>query len=118
MLYLENSYDQFTFASTVTDWITVTDTESAAASGNSGLGTRVWTPLKEAVRLWAALPGNDLAEFDENGDGCVPLSLSLFVLVPCPLPPVPLLSVACVLVGVLAGCTASARRPCWPGCAR
>ena len=55
MLYLENSYDQFTFASTVTDWITVTDTESATASGNSGLGTRVWTPLKEAVRLWAAL---------------------------------------------------------------
>jgi M6 family metalloprotease-like protein len=81
MLYLENSYDQFTFASTVTGWITVTDTESAAASGNAGLGTRVWTPLKEAVRIWAALPGNDLAEFDENGDGYVPSGpLSLFTL--------------------------------------
>jgi hypothetical protein len=81
MLYLENSYDQFTFASTVTDWITVTDTQSAAAAGNSGLGPRVWTPLKEAVRIWGAIPGNDLAEFDENGDGyVVPTLCPVFVL--------------------------------------
>ena len=71
MLYSENSFDKFTFNSTVTQWITVTDTETAAAGGNAGLGTRVWTPLKEALRIWGAVEGNNLADYDQNGDGYI-----------------------------------------------
>ena len=59
MLYLENSYDQLTLESTVTDWYTVSYTEAEAAGGDSGFSSSAL--LDAALKVRSCCAFNDRA---------------------------------------------------------
>ena len=66
-VYTENSYGTMTLESTVALWVTVPQTESWYANGNSGLGTRVRTLIRDA--LDAVDSQIDFSQFDTDADG-------------------------------------------------
>ena len=68
-VYLENSYNQMELNSTATGWMTVSNTEQYYASGNSGLSSKIWEALTEALDLADA--SIDFSQFDEDGDGYI-----------------------------------------------
>jgi len=67
-LYLENSYGQFTLESDVQNWISLSQTESYYANGQSGDQT-LWEGLREALfDLDTRVNFND---YDADGDGYI-----------------------------------------------
>jgi len=66
--YLKNSYGGLTLNSTVTDWITVSNTEQYYANGQSG-GTQLWQAIKEALAVVDTTL--DFSNFDIDNDGYI-----------------------------------------------
>jgi len=68
-VFLENSYGQLDLNSTVYAWITVSGNEAYYANGNSGLSSRIWEALIEA--LDQVDYGLDFNQFDQDSDGYI-----------------------------------------------
>lgn len=67
-VYLENSYGQLTLDSTVSYWITVSNTERYYADGQSG-SSKLWEALREALDALDDDPNFILQDFDQDNDG-------------------------------------------------
>ncbi|HHZ69432.1 MAG TPA: M6 family metalloprotease domain-containing protein [Methylococcaceae bacterium] len=67
-VYLENSYNQMTLNSTISGWITVSNTEAYYADGASGT-SKLWEALREALTILD--PSVDFNEFDSDNDGFI-----------------------------------------------
>jgi M6 family metalloprotease-like protein len=70
-LYLENSYGQMTLDSTIALWVTVPNTESYYANGNSGLSTFLHPALRNALDQVDAQPGINFDDFDTDNDNYI-----------------------------------------------
>ncbi|MCE9614904.1 MAG: M6 family metalloprotease domain-containing protein [Lentisphaerae bacterium] len=68
-LYLENSYGAMTINSTVFAWVTLPNTETYYANGQSGLSTKIWEAITAALNL--ADPLINFSQFDADADGKV-----------------------------------------------
>lgn len=68
MVYLENSYGQMTLESTISNWVTVSNTEAYYADGQSGT-SKLWEALREALSILDAT--TDFSSFDTDGDGYI-----------------------------------------------
>jgi M6 family metalloprotease-like protein len=68
-LYLENSYGAFELNSTVFAWVTVSNTEQYYAASKSGLDSRLWEALSEALDLVDT--GLDFSQLDSDGNGYI-----------------------------------------------
>ncbi len=68
-VYLENSYGQLELNSTVYVWVTVSNTEEYYADGNSGLSSKIWEALEDALNQ--VDNGLDFNQFDEDNDGYI-----------------------------------------------
>ncbi len=68
-VYLENSYGQLTLESTVTAWITVSNTEQYYADGVSG-SSKLWEALREALNELDGA-GFNFTDFDKDGNGAI-----------------------------------------------
>ncbi len=68
MVYLENSYNKVSLNSTISDWITVSRSESYYAAGQSG-SSRLWEALSEALSVLDARL--NFADYDSDNDGYI-----------------------------------------------
>lgn len=68
MAYLENSYGQMNLESTVSGWVTVSNTEAYYADGQSGT-SKLWEALREALSILDA--SMDLRTFDADNNGYI-----------------------------------------------
>lgn len=68
-VYLENSYGMLTLDSTVAYWVTVDNTESYYANGNSGLTSLIHGALRYALNVLDADPNFHFRDYDTDGDG-------------------------------------------------
>lgn len=72
--YLECSYDTFELASTIEDWVDVSQDEAYYADGDSGT-EKLWEALKEALDIvqarWASDPNKNFKKFDQDDDGFI-----------------------------------------------
>jgi len=68
-VYLENSYGQMTLDSSISGWIDVNNTESYYANGQSGLTSKTWEALKDALSQLDQTV--DFSQYDADGDGYI-----------------------------------------------
>ncbi len=67
--FLENSYSQLSLDTDFSDWIDVLQNEQYYADGVSGLGSKIWEALIEALdELDQSI---DFTQYDQDGDGYI-----------------------------------------------
>jgi len=69
-VYLASSFNQLVLDTTVAPWVTLPNTESYYANGNSGLGTMSHTMIKDALDALQQT-GFNFSPFDTNNDGYI-----------------------------------------------
>jgi len=69
-VYLASSFNQLILDTTVAPWVTLPNTESYYAAGNSGLSTTAHTMIKDALDALQAT-GFNFSPFDTDNDGYI-----------------------------------------------
>lgn len=67
-VFQQSSYEQLNLDSTVALWVTVPNTETYYANGNSGLTTKTHELIRDAMNVINADPTINLANFDTDSD--------------------------------------------------
>ena len=65
-VFLSNSYGAFSLDSTIYPWVTVSKSEAYYADGQSGLGSKLFQAIREALDIIDSDPSFDLSEFNTD----------------------------------------------------